>query len=324
MLCCCSPPERGWRRGPLATCADVMARGWCDTQVAAPQTSGGSTAMAMARAERRGTVFCARATSWDPQTVRCTSGAAPRDAPVRARCGGGAAPRHQQDRPPAEEARAHASHHTRRVRAQGLCASKGSPTPAVPHASARWPGAAPRDPVRRQARLRPSRSSGAPSPSRRRWYAAPGDRRLGPAAAPRRSRPGPDRVGARRGPEAFGPPEWCGGTGPPRRRRPTCGPPGRSAGRRAQTACLRRPGRRCCPHLPVEHTFSRLVYNPAGHRPGVQVNATVNRVLLGVASPEVSSSAEGGVPNASRPRRYAEEGASIRIKGVQATASSRA
>jgi hypothetical protein len=77
--------------------------------------------------------------------------------------------------------------------------------------------------------------------------------------------------------------------------------------------------RRGCPHLPVEHTLSRLVSNPAGPRPGVQGNATVNRVLLGGAAPAVSSSAEGGVPNARRPRRYAEEGASIRINTLQRT-----
>jgi hypothetical protein len=42
-------------------------------------------------------------------------------------------------------------------------------------------------------------------------------------------------------------------------------------------------------------------------------------VLLGVESHEVSSSSEGGLPNASRPRGYAEEGASISINALQVT-----
>jgi hypothetical protein len=191
ILCCFSPPERFWRRCPLATCSDVMALGWCDPHVAAPHTSGGATAMAMAMAESRGTGFCALEPSWYPHPVLCKRGAAHLGAPVSARCGCGAAHRNPQARPQDEEARAHASHHTRRVRAQGLCAPKGSPTQAVPHARARLPGSAHRDPVRRQARLLPSRSSGDTSPYRRRLSASTCDRRPGPAEAPRRSRPCP-------------------------------------------------------------------------------------------------------------------------------------
>src|SRR5919106_6881417 len=57
----------------------------------------------------------------------------------------------------------------------------------------------------------------------------------------------------------------------------------------------------CCPHIPVEYDLSILVYNTARHRPGVQVDATVKLGRLGVESPEVSSSSEGCVPNASSP-----------------------
>jgi hypothetical protein len=45
-------------------------------------------------------------------------------------------------------------------------------------------------------------------------------------------------------------------------------------------------------------------------------------VLLGLESHEASSSSLGCVPNASIPRRYAEEGASISINRLQATANS--
>jgi hypothetical protein len=69
----------------------------------------------------------------------------------------------------------------------------------------------------------------------------------------------------------------------------------------------------------VAHDRSILVYNTAVHRPSVQVNATVECVLLGVESHEVSSSSEGGLPNASIPRGYAEEGASISIKRLKLT-----
>jgi hypothetical protein len=221
-----------------------MSLGWCDTHVAAPHTSCGSTARAMAMAESRGTGFCALETSRYPHPVLFKRGAAHREAPVSARVGCGAAHRNHPERPPSASARAHASHHTRRVRAQGLCAPQGSPPPAVPHDSAPVPGAAHRDPVRRQARLLPSRSAGDIAPSRRRWSASTGARRPGPADAPRRSRPCPGRGCARRGPETVGPPAGCGGTGPRLPRRPPGGTPGRSSCRRSQTAGPRMPGRR--------------------------------------------------------------------------------
>jgi hypothetical protein len=120
--------------------------------------------MAMASAERRGMGFCPLATSLDPHTALFNRGAADLAAPVRARCGCGAAHRNHQDRSPDAQEREHASHHTCRVRAQDLGAPRRAPTPAVPHDSARWPGSAHRDPVRRQARLLPSLRSGDTSP----------------------------------------------------------------------------------------------------------------------------------------------------------------
>ena len=54
----------------------------------------------------------------------------------------------------------------------------------------------------------------------------------------------------------------------------------------------------------------------------MQVDATIQLVLLGVESPEVSSSCECLLPKLSIPRRYAEEGASISINALQLTASS--
>jgi hypothetical protein len=60
------------------------------------------------------------------------------------------------------------------------------------------------------------------------------------------------------------------------------------------------------------------------HGPSVQVKATVKLVRGGVESPEVSSSSVGGVPRASIPRWYAEERASISIKGLQRTRTNRA
>jgi hypothetical protein len=52
----------------------------------------------------------------------------------------------------------------------------------------------------------------------------------------------------------------------------------------------------------------------------MEINATVKLMLLGVESPEVSSSSESWLPNASLPRRYVEEGTSISIKTLHLTA----
>ena len=177
--------------------------------------------MPMASAESQDTVFCALATSLSPHTVRRTRGATRPQAPVRLRCGGGAAHKHPQPLPPyGGPEREQASHHTRRVKAQGLCAPKRSSTHPVQPDRARLPGAAYRAPVRRLARLLPARSSGDTSPYRKRWYAATYHRRPGPADAPRWSRPSPCPVFSLSGPETFGPQHGCGATGPRLRRRP--------------------------------------------------------------------------------------------------------
>ena len=75
-------------------------------------------------------------------------------------------------------------------------------------------------------------------------------------------------------------------------------------------------------HLPVEKDLPILAQDTDVHGAGVEVDATIKLVRLGVESPEVSSSSVGCVPNASIPRRYAEEGASISINGVEPTPSS--
>ena len=54
-------------------------------------------------------------------------------------------------------------------------------------------------------------------------------------------------------------------------------------------------------HIPVYQNLAGLVQDTDGQRPGVQVDPTRRLMLLGVASPEVSSSSEGWVPNASSP-----------------------
>jgi hypothetical protein len=55
----------------------------------------------------------------------------------------------------------------------------------------------------------------------------------------------------------------------------------------------------------------------------MQIKAALRFGLLGVESPEVSSASRGCLPNASRPRRYAEEGASISINTLQRTGGQR-
>src|SRR5262249_10590781 len=92
---------------------------------------------------------------------------------VEAAVRGGAAHKYHQQLPPyGGQEREQASHQTRRVKAQGLCAPKRSSTHAVQHDRARLPGSAYRAPVRRLARLLPSLSSGETSPYQKRWYAS--------------------------------------------------------------------------------------------------------------------------------------------------------
>ena len=73
-------------------------------------------------------VLCARETSLYPHTVLRKRGAAHRCAPVRLRFGGGAAHGHHEGLALCIQEREQASHHTRRVRAQRLCAHGRSET----------------------------------------------------------------------------------------------------------------------------------------------------------------------------------------------------
>jgi hypothetical protein len=74
--------------------------------------------------------------------------------------------------------------------------------------------------------------------------------------------------------------------------------------------------------MTVPETLAALVEDTDGHGTGMQSEATIPLGRRRVTSHEVSSSACGGVPNASIPPRYAEEGASISINHLQATAYS--
>jgi hypothetical protein len=74
--------------------------------------------------------------------------------------------------------------------------------------------------------------------------------------------------------------------------------------------------------MPVQYDLPIPIQEAERQATGLQIDAAVKLVWRGGESPELSSSSEGCVPNASRPRRYVEEGASIRINRVQATAAS--
>ena len=166
-------------------------------------------------------VLCALETSRYPHTVLRKHGAAHRCAPVRFRCGGGAAHGHPQGLVLEGQEREQASDHTRRGRAQRLCAHGRSSTPEMSHGRARWSGDTPRAPVRRQAHLLPALRAGKKCPERPRPSVATCHRPPEPAYAPRPARPCPVRVFSRSGPDIFGPQECCGGTGPLLRTRPT-------------------------------------------------------------------------------------------------------
>jgi hypothetical protein len=47
---------------------------------------------------------------------------------------------------------------------------------------------------------------------------------------------------------------------------------------------------RCCLHLPMQKDLSGLIPDAEIHGPGMQVDATVEFVLFGIESPEISSS----------------------------------
>jgi hypothetical protein len=60
-----------WRRGHLATCADLISVGWCISHVAAPHTYCGSLAVQATSAETDACVLCDLETSPCPRTVLC-------------------------------------------------------------------------------------------------------------------------------------------------------------------------------------------------------------------------------------------------------------
>jgi len=155
------------RRPSLATCSVCISVGWC-TNVTAPHTYCGSSAIGMAVTESIDRVLCALETYLYPHTVLLKHRATHLCAPVRLRCGGGAAHGHHQGLSPYGQEREQASHQTRRVRAKRLWAHGRSSTHEVPHGRAQGPGCAHRAPVRRQAHLLPSLSSGEKCPDRTR------------------------------------------------------------------------------------------------------------------------------------------------------------
>ena len=235
--------SRAWRPSPRATWSDLAFLGWRGQPGAAPTPSCGATASVMASAERRGRGCCARATSLSPPPVLRTRGAAQRWAPGRSRGGAGAAHRHPEARTPWLPARPPASDPTRRGRGERLGAPARAPPPAAAPGGARGAGCPSRAPVRPPARPRRARSPGEPGADRRPCPVGAWHRPSGRAGGPRRAPPGPCRAWARRGPAPVDPPEGCGGTGLPRRRRPTCETPCRSACRRGPRAARPLPGR---------------------------------------------------------------------------------
>ncbi len=72
----------------------------------------------------------------------------------------------------------------------------------------------------------------------------------------------------------------------------------------------------------VSQALPVMVHATDGHRPGMQSAPPGRLRLCGVASHAVSSSCACLFPRLRIPQRYAEEGASISIKRVQATAYS--
>jgi hypothetical protein len=120
----------------------------------------------MASAERHVQTLYALETYLYPHTVLCKSQAAYHYAPVGLRFGGGAAHSHHRSFSLYGQEREQASNQRHRVRAKRLCAPGRSATHGIPPCRAREPGCTHRDPVRSQARLLPSLSSGARWPDR--------------------------------------------------------------------------------------------------------------------------------------------------------------
>jgi hypothetical protein len=157
-------------------------------------------------------------------------------APVRSRGGCGAAPSNHQELLPVGQEREEASKHTRRVRAKGLWAQRRSATPCVHHDRAQGSGGAHRDPVRPPARLLPSLKSGERGRVQTPPPVSTCHRPFGPAEEPRWSMPCPCHVFSLSGPETFGPQDGGGGTGAPRRTRPTGETHGRAACQQCHSA----------------------------------------------------------------------------------------
>jgi len=139
--------SKAWRRDPRAPCSGVLALGGPRAHGAAPHTSGGATARAMAMAASRATVVCTRAPSLYSDAVLRPGGAARVRAPMRCRCGCGAAHRHPQELAPAGWARAQASPHVDTSAASG--AGADHELPVSPRERQRPGGASPRAAARR-------------------------------------------------------------------------------------------------------------------------------------------------------------------------------
>jgi hypothetical protein len=79
-----------------------------------------------------------------------------------------------------------------------------------------------------------------------------------------------------------------------------------------------------CLHIPVQHNLTVLIQDAEVHTAGVQVDATVKGVLVGVESHEVSSSVVSSFfPKASIPLGYAMGETLIIIKALQRTGRQR-
>ena len=160
-----------------------------------------------------------------------------------------------------------------------------------------------RDPGRPPARLRPARPAGDSGRDRTPRLVSPEPRRRGPAEAPRPSRPGPCRVVSLRGPEMLGPQDGGGGSIPPRRRRPTGDPHGRSSCRRCPHGYPPRPwrmgpgGRRTPPPGPAGRGCS-----PASRRAAPPATSCRGRGPIGAGIRSVRPAAWPSARSSMRPR----------------------
>ena len=77
-------------------------------------------------------------------------------------------------------------------------------------------------------------------------------------------------------------------------------------------------------HVPMHDDLTIVVQDADVHGAGMPVDATIKLVRRGVASPEVSSSAEGCFPNASSPTVVCRGGGLNQSQGFAADAQERA